>query len=170
MRKSMPVLFAMLLAVSASAQSLDRPNRVSLFLSNISGGWSEGGGSFLDSGYGVSYERRFSRAWSAELALTVQEQQGAETYPWDALLRYHFLDVHTRWRPYVGGGLRYVAAPGVEPAGEIYDNQIAPEIAAGVDYNPAAPWSLRFDVKHTIGNEYSYDDPFKASIGVGWRF
>jgi hypothetical protein len=169
MRKLLPALVASLLAVSASAQTLDRPNRVSVFLSNISGGWSEEGGSFLDAGYGVAYERRFSRAWSGEIAATVQEQENARTYPFDLLARYSFQDVRTRWRPYVGGGVRFVSAP-TEPRGVLYENIIAPEIAAGVDFNPAEAWSLRFDLKHSLGNSYAYDDAFKASLGVGWRF
>jgi outer membrane protein W len=170
MRKPLLLFVVLLLAVSASAQTLDRPNRVSFFLSNLAGGHSEDGGTFLDAGYGVAYERRFTRAWSAELAVTVQKQEGAETYPFDALARYHFQSVRTRWRPYAGAGVRFVAAPGPEPRGERYDNQIAPEVAAGVDYNPAEAWSLRFDVRQSLGNTYAYDDPFKASLGVGWRF
>jgi Outer membrane protein beta-barrel domain len=169
MRKLVLVLIT-LLAVSASAQTLDRPNRVSFFLSNVGFGWSEGGGSFWESGYGAAYERRFSRAWSAELAMTVQrDSNDAETYPFDAVVRYSFPNVRTRWRPYVGAGVRYVAAP-IEPRGEHYENQLAPEIAAGVDFNPVQSWSLRFDLKQTIGNTYAYDEPFKVSIGAGWRF
>jgi outer membrane protein W len=170
MRKSLLVSFVLLLAVPASAQSLDRPNRVSLFLSNVSGGASEEGGSFFDAGYGLAYERRFTRTWSVELAATVQKQAGATTYPFDVAARYTFPGVHTRWRPYAGAGVRFVAAPGPEPRGETYDNQIAPEVVAGVDFNAAEAWSLRFDVKHTFGNTYAYDDPFKLSLGVGWRF
>lgn len=169
MRKLMLGFVVSLLAVSASAQTLDRPNRVSLFLSNVALGWSEGGGSFLDAGYGLAYERRFSRAWSAELAVAVQDQADAETYPFDAVARYSFLSVRTRWRPYAGAGVRYVAAPS-EQLGVRYDNQLAPEIVAGVDFNPVESWSLRVDAKQTLGNSYPYDEPFKLSVGVGWRF
>jgi outer membrane protein W len=157
-----------LLALSASAQTIDRPNRVSLFVSNVSFGFSEGGGSFVDGGYGLAYEHRFSRKWSAELAAAVHELEGARTYPFDAVARYSFTSVRTRWRPYVGAGVRYVAAP-ADPL-QLYDNVIAPEVVAGVDFNPAEAWSLRFDAKQTLGNTYAYDEPFKLSLGVGWRF
>ncbi|HVE71535.1 MAG TPA: outer membrane beta-barrel protein [Thermoanaerobaculia bacterium] len=170
MRKPMLVLLVLLVAVPALAQSLDRPNRVSVFLSNVSGGWSEGGGSFFDAGYGVAYERRFTRTWSGELAVTVQEQENARSYPFDLAARYTFPSVHTRWRPYAGAGVRFVSAPGPEPRGELWDNQIAPEVVAGVDFNAAEAWSLRVDAKHTFGNTYADDDPFKLSVGVGWRF
>ncbi|HUR80199.1 MAG TPA: outer membrane beta-barrel protein [Thermoanaerobaculia bacterium] len=167
-RKSL--LLLALWAVPAAAQSLDRPNRVSAFLSNIAGGASEDGGGFFNAGFGLAYERRFTRTWSAEFAATMQHQANADTYPFDAALRYTFPNVHTRWRPYAGAGVRYVAAPGPEPRGEIYDNQIAPELVIGVDYNAAESWSLRADAKHTLGNTYAYDDPFKLSLGIGWRF
>ena len=168
MRKFVLGFLVSLLAVSASAQTLDKPNRVSVFLSNVAFGWSEGGGSFWEAGYGLSYGRRFSRAWSAELAATIQQQEDAETYPFDAVARYSFQSVRTRWRPYVGAGVRYVAAP-ADP-GQLYDNILAPEVVAGVDFNPAEGWSLRFDAKQTLGNSYAYDEPFKLSLGLGCGF
>ena len=168
MRKFVLGFVVSLLAVSASAQTIDRPNRVSLFLSNVAFGWSEGSGSFWDAGYGLAYEHRFSRRWSAELAAAVQEQEDARTYPFDAVARYSFQSVRTRWRPYVGAGVRYVAAPS-DPL-QLYDNVIAPEAVAGVDFNPAEAWSLRFDAKQTLGNTYAFDEPFKLSLGIGWRF
>lgn len=168
MRKSVLVLL-MLLAASASAQTLDRRNRVSLFLSNVAFGWSEGGGSFWDAGYGVAYERRFSRPWSAELAVSVQEVDDTRTHPVDALARYSLAGVRTRWRPYVGAGVRFLESP-EEPRNVVYNEVLLPQVAAGVDFNPAEAWSLRFDVKQAFGGVPVYDDAFKVSAGVGWRF
>lgn len=168
MHKSVLMLLT-LLAASASAQTLDRPNRVSLFLSNVAFGWSEGGGSFLDAGYGVAYERRFSRAWSAELAVSVQEVDDTRTHPVDALARWSFPNVRTRWRPYVGAGVRFLESP-QEPRNVTYEELLLPEVAAGVDFNPAESWSLRFDVKQVFGDVPEYDDAFKVSAGIGWRF
>jgi hypothetical protein len=32
-------------------------------------------------------------------------------------------------------------------------------------------WSLRFDLKHLLKDEVPvYDDVFKVSVGIGWRF
>ena len=182
MRKFVPVLLT-LLAVSASAQTLDKPTRVSFFLSNFALGWSEGGGSFLDSGVGIALERRFSRRWSAELAVSREEHDvqpsffnpavyELRTYPVDAVVRYSFLDVHTQWRPYVGAGVRYVGAPD-EPPGILieYDNQVSPEIVAGVEFNGGESWSLHAGARQLVReHEPDFDDWFKISIGVGWRF
>ncbi|HEV7240984.1 MAG TPA: OmpW family outer membrane protein [Thermoanaerobaculia bacterium] len=182
MRKSVLVLLALLLAVSASAQTLDKPTRISFFISNLAFGWSEGNGSAIDAGVGVALERRFSRAWSAELAVATETHEtqpygffnparfDLRTYPIDAVVRYSFLDVHTQWRPYVGAGARYVTAPD-EPPNIEYDNQLTPQIAAGVEFNGSESWSLQFGAKQLIHEQSSvFDESFKLSIGVGWRF
>lgn len=181
MRKFVLVLLA-LLAVSASAQTLDKPTRVSLFVSNFAFGFSEGGGSFLDSGVGLALERRFSRRLSAELAVSTEEHEvqpygffnptrfELRTYPVDAVVRYSFLDVHTQWRPYVGAGARYVGAPD-EPPGIEYDSQLSPEVVAGVEYNGGQSWSLHAGARQLIRDQApDFDDWFKVSVGVGWRF
>jgi outer membrane protein W len=179
MRKLVPGLLAVLLAVSASAQSLDRPTRLSVFVSNLELSFSEGSGSNASVSYGVALERRLSRAWSAELAVSIEDHEtqpyflnptiiDVRTYPIDAVVRYTFPNVRTRWRPYVGAGARYVAAP-EEPFNVQYENTLSPEIAAGVDFKEA--WSLRFDGRQLLTNDApEYDDSFKISVGVGWRF
>ncbi len=179
MRKLVLVLLAVLVAVPASAQTLDKPTRVSFFVSNLAFGWSEGSGSFFESGFGVALERRFSRRWSAEVSVATEEHDiqpsffnptvyHVRTYPIDAVVRYSFLDVHTQWRPYVGGGVRYVSAP--EDVPFEYEDQLSPEIAAGVEFNGGESWSLTAGAKHAIGDEKIYDHAFKIAIGFGWRF
>jgi opacity protein-like surface antigen len=181
MRKFVLGLLASLLAVSASAQSLDRPTRLSFFVSNISLAWSEGTGSAWDAGYGVALERRFSRAWSGELAVSYEQHEtqpyflnptrfDVRTYPIDAVVRYTFPNVQSRWRPYVGAGARYVGAP-EEPFNVEYEDMLAPQAAAGVEFNAAEAWSLRFDAKQLLKDDVPvYDDAFKVSVGIGWRF
>lgn len=179
MRKLVLVLLALLLAVSASAQTLDKPTRVSFFVNNLGFGWSEGSGSFFEAGFGVALERRFTRRWSAELSVGTETHElqpflfnptvyDVRTYPVDAVVRYSFLDVHTQWRPYVGAGVRYVAAPDDVPID--YGDQLSPEIAAGVEFNGGESWSLQAGVKHALGDDKVYDDAIKIAIGVGWRF
>ncbi|MGZ5440430.1 MAG: outer membrane beta-barrel protein [Thermoanaerobaculia bacterium] len=181
MRKIVLVLLAVVLAVSASAQTLDKPTRLSFFVSNLALGWSEGDGSTFDAGVGVAVERRFSRRWSAELAVSTEKHETRpylfnptryelRTYPIDAVVRYSFLDLHTQWRPYVGAGARYVAAPNAPPGIE-YENQLSPEITAGVEFNGGESWSLQAGAKQLIRDQSTvFDDWFKISIGVGWRF
>ncbi len=180
MRKFVLGLVVSLLAVSASAQSLDRPTRISVFLSNLELGFSEGNGGSASVSYGVALERRFSRSWSGELAVSIEDHEtqpyflnptiiDVRTYPIDAVVRYSFLDANTPWRPYAGAGARYVAAP-EEPFNVQYEDRLSPEIAAGVDFNPAEAWSLRFDARQLLTTAPVYDDMFKVSVGVGWRF
>jgi hypothetical protein len=145
------LLLFLFLSIPAAAQA----NRISVFGSN-------------GDGYGIAYERRLSRAWSVELAATLQNQADAETYPFDLAAHYSFAN-QSRWRPYAGLGVRFVSAP-TEPRGERYDNQWAPEPVVGVDYNITESWSLRAEAKHTLGNTYRYDDAGKITLGIGWRF
>ena len=178
MRKLVLVLLAVLLAVSASAQTLDKPTRVSFFVSNV----VLGEGSAADAGIGLSIERRFSRAWSGEVSIGTETHEvqpygffndtrfDLRTYPIDAIVRYSFLDVHTQWRPYVGVGARYVGAPD-EPPNIQYDSQFTPQVAAGVEFNGSESWSLQMGAKQLISEQNAdFDDWFKLSIGVGWRF
>ena len=182
MRKLVLVLLAGLLAVSASAQTLDKPNRVSVFVTNPGVGWSDSNGTAWDAGYGLAIERRFSRRWSAELAISAEQHEvqpygffnptrfELRTYPIDAVARYSFIGVHTRWRPYVGAGARYVAAPD-EPPNVEYENQFSPQVAAGVEFNGGESWSLMFGVKQLVRDQTDdFDEWFKVSIGAGWRF
>jgi hypothetical protein len=178
MRKFVLVLLVVLGAVSVSAQSLDKPTRISVFVSNPSS-WSEGSG--LGAGYGVAIERRFSRVWSGELAVGSEQHKvqpfffnpttyELRTHPIDLLARYSFAGTHLRWRPYVGAGARYVAAP-EEPPSEEYENELTPQVTAGVEFNAEGSLSLRFDVKQLVSEDAAdFDEWFKVSIGLGWRF
>ncbi len=150
--RSLSLLLVLLLSIPAAAQA----NRISVFGSN-------------GDGYGVAYERRLSRSWSLELSSTLQNQADAETYPFDLLAHYNFPNLTGRLRPYAGIGARYVAAP-TEPRGEIYDNQIAAELAAGVAFIASDHFDVHAEAKHTLGNTYRYDDPGKILLGIGWRF
>jgi outer membrane protein W len=178
MRKLVLVLLAVLAAVSVSAQTLDKPTRISVFGSNPFY-WSEGNG--MGAGYGVAIERRFSNAWSGELAVgseTHRVQLGffnptryeLRTHPIDVVARYSFAGAHLRWRSYVGAGARYVAAP-EEPPNREYDNELSPQVSAGVEFNSEGSFSLRFDLKQLVQEDSSdFDEWLKFSIACGWRF
>ena len=185
MRKLMPVLLLVLgvfASAPALAQTLDKPTRISLFVNNLAIGWSEGSGGMFDAGVGVALERRFSRRWSAELAVATEEHEtqpygffndtrfDLRTYPVDAVVRYSFLDVHTQWRPYVGAGVRYVGAP-EEPPNIDYDDLLTPQVTAGVEYNGGESWSLQAGVKQLVREfDADFDTWLKVQVGVGWRF
>jgi outer membrane protein W len=178
MRKFVLVFLVILAAVSASAQTLDKPTRISVFVSNPSS-WSEGSG--LGAGYGVAIERRFSRVWSGELAVGSEQHRvqpsffdpttyELRTHPIDLVARYTFPGGHLRWRPYIGAGARYVAAPD-EPPGQEYENELSPQVTGGVEFNGGQSWSVRFDLKQLIReNASDFDEWLKVSIGLGWRF
>ena len=180
MRKFVLVLL-MVLAVSASAQTVDKPTRVSLFLTNPGFGWSEGGGGFFDAGVGVALEHRFTSRWSVEVEVAREEHDHQpsifdpmviefRTYPIDAFVRYSFQSSHVRWRPFIGVGARYVSAPG-EPQGADYDSQLSPEIGAGVEWEAGDSWSVVLDAKALTRNDVpNWDELIKISAGIGWRF
>jgi outer membrane protein W len=179
MRKTVLVLLG-LLAVSASAQTPEKATRVSFFLTNPGFGWSEGGGSNFDAGFGLALEQRFTPQWSAELevAREVHDYQPSffdprtiefRTYPVDVFVRYSF-ENNTRWRPFLGAGARYVTAPD-EPSGADYDSELSPEIGGGVEWEAGESLSIVFDAKALAKNEVPHwDEVFKVSVGVGWRF
>jgi outer membrane protein W len=178
MHKFVLVLLAVLFAASAFGQSLDKPTRISVFVSNP-WSWSQDDG--LGAGYGVAIERRFSRSWSGELTVA-NEQHDVQpfffntttyrlrTHPIDLVARYTFSGGHPRWRPYIGAGARYVAAP-EEPPNQEYENELTPEVTGGVEYNGGEAWSVRFDLKQVVRDSLpDFDEWIKGSIAVGWRF
>src|SRR4051794_6710230 len=149
MRKLM--LAVVLLAVPAFGQSIDKPTRVSVFI-NPGWGWGAGAGTAADAGFGLALEHRFSRLFSGEISVATERHEvqpyflnsktfNLRTYPIDAIARYTFQSVHTRWRPYVGLGVRYVGAP-EEPPFVQYSDEINGEVVGGVEFNAAESWSL----------------------------
>src|SRR5512145_560498 len=101
MSRTLLCLAVVLLVVPAFAQTLDQPSRLSLFLTNPGGGWTEGGGTTFEAGFGVAYERRFTRTWSGEASLSFEHYESQpdlfddttfdlETYPVDLVARYSF--------------------------------------------------------------------------------
>ena len=175
MRKIVVVLLG-LLAVSASAQTPEKNTRVSFFLTNP--GWNTGG--MFDGGIGLALEHRFTPQWSAELevARELHEHQPSffdprtiefRTYPADFFVRYSF-ENNTRWRPFLGGGVRYVTAPD-EPAGADYDSELSPEFGGGVEWELGESVSIVFDGKVLVNSDIPHwDELFKVSVGAGWRF
>jgi Outer membrane protein beta-barrel domain len=175
-RALIAVLF--LLALPAIAQ--DRTNRISVFVTDPSFGFSGGGGSDWGGGVGVAYEKRLGLRWTAELAVSREEYTESSifstfefdvvSYPIDLTARYHFGDSYLRWRPYVGGGAHYVSGPDT-PRGPL-DDRFSAVVIGGLDFNMTEKWSLRADAKHLVINDASepYDETLRIAVGLGFRF
>jgi outer membrane protein W len=185
MRNVLTAVLLVALALPLAAQSTDRPTRVSVFLSDFGWTYSEGAGSDMSGGFGVALEYRLRRAWSAEIAIAAEEHSETVTsigpagvtlsridvrsWPVDATGRYHFLGVRTRWRPYVGAGVRFVPEP--EVSGFAYESRLSAQALTGVDYSVNEALSVRFDFKRLLRTDSAiYDNVNKISLGVGWRF
>ena len=96
------------------------------------------------------------------------------TYPIDLTARFQFPN-DTRWTPYVGAGLRYVAAPDLTPeerntVGHDYSDEFSPEVVGGFEFVISEPFALNVEVKGLLGDAEDYDSSFKVAAGLGWRF
>jgi outer membrane protein W len=193
MRKSMVIAVSLLFVVaSAFAQQPNHSNGVSLFISDLSVFHSSSAGTRVDAGYGAAFDHMFSSRVSGELSVTSQRSRsfittfgpsGApttiafseRTYPVDANVSYHFL-TDSRWKPYVGAGLRYVTATlHGDPAfghAEFTTRSVDPEVSGGVTFQFRPALGLRFDAKQIVGSSRSYlsDPDFKVSVGLNFRF
>jgi outer membrane protein W len=122
--------------------------------------------------YGVAFDHMFTDRLSAELAVTSQHverrvatistdvsgQVTSSTYsdaitPIDATVNYHFVN-DSRWKPYLGGGVRYVSNTITfrgGPLGPAYlkTRTTDPEIAGGVIFQLRPNIGLRLDAKQT---------------------
>ena len=193
MQRSMIVAVSLLLAAaSAFAQQPSRSNSVSVFVSDLSFIYSSTNGTRFDAGYGASLEHLFNNRLSGELSVrsertrafvTTLDASGLPTtstfskrlYPIDANVSYHFL-TDSRWKPYFGGGLRYVSdtihSGGSFGVHEFTSRRVDPEVSGGVTFLFKPTLGLRFDAKQIIGSSRSYgtDPDFNASLGLTFRF
>jgi len=193
MRKSIIVAVSLLFVVATGfAQQPNRSNTVSVFVSDLSISSSSSTGTNLDTSYGVAFGHMFNRHWFAEVSVTSQPIQrsiiyvsvGQPTtyttsrdrlYPMDANVSYHFLS-DSRWKPYVGGGLRYLDDTVLLdlPAGvRGYSHSfVDPEITGGVTFQFRPNLGLRFDAKKIIGTSNSVlgDSALSGSVGLAFRF
>src|SRR6266404_153059 len=113
-----------LTAASAFAQQPVRRNTVSVFATDLAVSGSNAGGARVDAAYGASFGRMFDDRFSAELSVSSERSRrvfdlvGTTSEPWIATItkRLHPIDLNvsyhvltnSRWKPYIGSGLRYV--------------------------------------------------------------
>jgi len=199
MRKSIVIAVSLLFVVaSAFAQQRATPaNTVSVFVSDAMVSYSSSSGSRLDVSYGAAFRHMFNRHISAELSVTSQparryfstfvvggQPTGQPTvtsstvhfHPIDASVSYHFL-TDSRWKPYVGGGMRYLNNSVILTGGPLGDQRLTtrtvdPEISGGVVFQFRPTLGLRFDAKQIIGNSGSVlgETAFTGSVGLSFRF
>jgi len=194
MKKSVLVAASLLfVAASAFAQQPTRSNSVSFFVSDLSVFHSSTNGTRVDAGYGLSFAHMFNDRLSGELSVTSESFKGFVTtfdpsdkpttvtfsdhvYPIDANVSYHFL-TDSRWKPYFGGGLRYVSdtlhSGGQFGVHAFTERRVDPEVSGGVTFQFKPTLGLRFDAKQVIGSSrssYGSDPDFKASLGLTFRF
>jgi len=180
----------LLLSALAFAQS-SGSNAVSVFVTDVSAGASESSAKF-DTAYGASFEHMFSNRFSAEVSVTSQNARrivrmfssgsapmfgvaSNHLYPIDANVSYHAL-TGSRWKPYLGAGLRYVRDTFHGP-GLLYEyfptvTTVDPEVSGGLVVHLNRTFGLRFDAKQVLGSNRSTvaDPEFKASAGLSVRF
>jgi opacity protein-like surface antigen len=180
MTKRFAILAALLLIGSAAyAQKA----AISVFTTNVGGGWTSNGGTTYDADYGVGAEYWFTPRVSAAVnvsrhrdlaAVTFFNTEGFPTttfsrvneYPIDALLRYRFRG-NERWKPYLGGGIRSVRA--FAYPGRTWN--LAAEFNGGVTFLITQKLGLDLDGK-VVPNQTRNTgvDEKRVSIGLSWRF
>ncbi len=183
MRRVATALIVLLFALPAFAQ---QKNEFQIFLTNGVISHSSASGTEASASGGMAFDRMVTSRMSAQFAVGferhrtysyVVEPGGTfrqvtplrfRTYPIDLAVRYHFLN-DTRWKPYLGLGARYVAAPNVGSEFR-YKNHIGPEIVGGTVFQIGRSFGLVLDGKVLVGDHEPYDDPFKTSFGLNWRF
>jgi outer membrane protein W len=192
-RKSIIVAVSLLFVVaSAFAQQPVRSNAVSVFVTDTELGSSSDRGVSFGADFGAAIEHMFSDRVSGELSVTSQRvnrnvstfsigglpattTNSERLYPIDANASYHFF-TDSRWKPYLGGGLRYVSdtVHGSGPLGSdrFTTRSTNPEVSGGITYQFNPLLGLRFDAKQVIGSSHSIiaDPKFKASVGLSLRF
>ena len=181
------VLFAVaVFAVPCFAQQQAAQNGFQIFTyaSNISIVSSSRYGTTVDSSYGIGLSKFVTPHVSLELSATSQDWWEYEpgpyqfgvpytrirrtVYPISLDGQYHFFN-DSRWKPYLGLGVRYV-----NPTARFYNvgARYSPEINGGVSFFMTPHVSLRFDGKYETRSASgpAYDPPARGSVGIGWHF
>ena len=164
------------IALVCSAAYAQQTQTLSLFRSGVD----------EQAGYGISYEQMFAPRWSVQAAVAVErhhsygyvvEDNGAiamveperlRTVPIDLTARYHWPN-DTRWKPFLGIGAHYVAAPDADPRFH-YRNHLQTAFNGGTLFMLTHNLGLMLDGRIYLGGHEPYDDNLKTSIGLSWRF
>ena len=120
--------FLLLLLIAPAAFAQQR-NDFTVFVSNFGVSTSQNTRWHVD--YGAAVNTSFTPRFSAQLSVTSEQHHtypyvvdssgyinqvdpvSFHTYPIDLTAHYRFIN-DTRWKPFLGAGVRYVAAPAVD--------------------------------------------------------
>lgn len=193
MRNARMVIVSLLFVVAPLyAQQPNRPNAVTLFVSDVGFGWSGSSGVEYGADYGLALSHMFNDRFSGELAVTSQRIGHSVTtysinglpttiassdrvYPIDASVSYHFF-TNSRWKPYLGAGARYSSdsVRYTSPLGDYHFSRHSTdaEITGGITFQFNPRLGLRFDAKQVIGNprDIGADAKLQASVGLSLCF
>jgi outer membrane protein W len=118
----------------------------------------------------VAYERHRSYPYVVEDdgSFTPVARRNLHTVPIDLTARYHWLN-DTRWKPYLGLGAHYVAAPTADRRFR-YQDHINGTVNGGVLFMFTPSVGALLDGRALLGDKGPYDTAFKLSAGLSWRF
>jgi outer membrane protein W len=171
------IMIAVLLFAASVVTAQEKPTSFTIFVTNpqYSSGSSSG------SGYGVALRHIFPHGVSVELSAAEDthyayntilfvstERIKFHTHPINLDVAYNF-EPQSSWKPYIGGGARYVDQRHYDYFVSNTSNHLSAEIVGGVTWQFAKSAGLRIDVKQAVTNLFA-DDAFKASIGIEWRW
>ena len=142
-------------------------------------------------GYGAAFNHSWRPRFSTGIAVAVEDpvvavcvggiftplrcsEVSLRTYPADLTGRFHFLN-ETRWKPYIGLGVRYVAAPHLTPEallviGHSYSDHVDAEVVGGLQFLIKPSFGITAEVKSLVRNREDYNPLLKVSGGLDWRF
>ena len=170
----------------ASAVFAQQKREFSVFLSDVAGTSDSHERAHWVGGIGAAYSMKFTPRFSAQLAAAYEDhrtypyyvlrsggiffvpQARIKTYPIDLTARYHWAN-DSRWQPFLGAGLRYVAAPNVDPAFR-YQSHLNAEVSGGVEFLVRPTLGITVDARQLLGDRESYDPLLKVSAGVSFHF
>jgi outer membrane protein W len=165
------------------AASAQQRHELSLFASHSDAGYH------ATTGYGAAFSEAWTPRFSTAIAVGVEDptvcvggsflerpctQIKLKTHPIDLSGRYHFLN-DTRWKPYLGAGLRYTPAPKLTAeqrtlVGHDYSDHVYPEAVGGVEFVVVPSFGITVEGKQLAGSRQPYDSLFNVSGALNWRF
>jgi outer membrane protein W len=175
----------LLLALPLFAQQQSKNDfQIFVYSSNVALTNSDRYGTSVDQNFGAAVSMMITPHVSLEAATVAQKWWEYEpgpyhfgvpivrirrtVYPISLDGQYHFLNA-SRWKPYLGLGVRYVS-----PKSTFYDvgTRIEPEITGGVSFMITPHLALRFDGKQELRTKTgpAYDPSSLACVGLGWHF
>lgn len=184
MRKAL--LFAAVCSLLSTVALAQQKQSLSIFVSDLSYTKRSTDNGQWGGGVGVAFERMFSERLALQGAIAYErhrtypylvEDDGSITQvearrlnivPIDLTARYHFVN-DTRWKPYIGLGAHYVAAPNVDRRFR-YQNHLDGAVDGGTTFLLTPSFGLLLNARMLVGDREPYDEQFKISAGLSWRF